>query len=267
MFPLTFWLLTLTANLSTAEISSPFIVSRDADNPYVIPTHMRSMPSLQASGSAQPSEVNLGMVLNRLPTHEVIIVDLRGEPHGLVNGIPVSWINVTDDVESDEATFLFEALQRQVISLVRHEIKETVAVDSISTERGLIESLGVCYVRLPVTDHCKPTPEIVDRFVAFVQSLPPTTWLHFHCKMGMGRTGTFLILYDIIRNSNKFTLDEIYKRQIDLAGKSLVKVYPPGHVKHQSSTERKQFIEDFYHYWKETQGNIPFSDYLKSKTT
>lgn len=72
-----------------------------------------------------------------------------------------------------------------------------------------MKKLGLEYIRLPVRDHWKPADEIIDQFVCFVKALPKDAWVHFHCHGGSGRTTTFLVMYDIIRNGPHVNLKDI----------------------------------------------------------
>ena len=40
-----------------------------------------------------------------------------------------------------------------------------------------------------------------------------TLGYHFHCKEGIGRTTTFMIMYDIMKNYKEVSLNDIIKRQ------------------------------------------------------
>jgi hypothetical protein len=43
--------------------------------------------------------------------------------------------------------------------------------------------------------------------------LPENAWAHFHCEAGLGRTTTFMVLYDMLRNANRVSLEDIVQRQ------------------------------------------------------
>ena len=79
---------------------------------------------------------------------------------------------------------------------------------------------NISYLRIPVTDGGLPNEDMVNSFIAFVNKQPENTWLHFHCKAGVGRTTTFMIMYDIMKNCNNVSLDDIIKRQVLLANLS-----------------------------------------------
>jgi len=64
-----------------------------------------------------------------------------------------------------------------------------------------------------VTDHVRPLDDAVDRFILAVRALPDGAWTHFHCEAGLGRTTTFMVLYDMLRNANRVSLEDIVRRQ------------------------------------------------------
>lgn len=61
--------------------------------------------------------------------------------------------------------------------------------------------LQLNYIRIPVQDRHGPDDDTVNAFVTFVKTLPEDVWLHFHCLAGEGRTTTFMVIYDILRNA------------------------------------------------------------------
>src|SRR5205085_4961849 len=92
-------------------------------------------------------------------------------------------------------------------------VPQQVIVKEASIERDLVSSAVVSYVRVAVTDHTRPLSEAVDRFIVAVRALPENAWAHFHCEAGLGRTATFMVLYDMLRNANRVSLEDIVQRQ------------------------------------------------------
>jgi hypothetical protein len=90
---------------------------------------------------------------------------------------------------------------------------ERVTLMSASLERDVVGATGASYVRISVTDHARPLDDEVDRFILAVRALPENAWAHFHCEAGRGRTTTFMVLYDILRNANRVSLEDIVRRQ------------------------------------------------------
>lgn len=122
-----------------------------------------------------------------------------------------------------------------------------MAVETITTEKDLVESIGLCYFRIPVADTKLPNSNEVDLFIQFVKSLPLNTWLHFHCKMGDGRTNTFLMMYRMIRQADQYPFEGF------LNILTLEKERP----------QKFQFFKSFYQYCKENRDSeITYSEFL-----
>jgi hypothetical protein len=98
-----------------------------------------------------------------------------------------------------------------------------VTVKSAKSEEGVAAAMAPqfrpTYVRLPVTDHCKPGGDVLLQFIKLCDSLSSGDWLHCHCHGGDGRTTTFLALFDMIswaksRGKDDFPpLEEFASRQ------------------------------------------------------
>ena len=86
--------------------------------------------------------------------------------------------------------------------------------------------------------------------LGLVKLQPKNTWLHFHCKQGIGRTTTFMIMYDMMKNSKEVTADDIIKRQLLLAN------FDESHIKSFYNNERINFLQNFYKYCKENSNDL-----------
>jgi hypothetical protein len=99
-----------------------------------------------------------------------------------------------------------------------------------------------------VTDHARPDDKEVDQFLGLIKKLPPQAWLYFHCYAGQGRTSTFMIMYDIVRNP-KLSLDAIIDRQVQLGSHDIRRLSGPlKERKHPEEKSRLRFINLFYEY-------------------
>lgn len=81
---------------------------------------------------------------------------------------------------------------------------------------------GPKYVRFTCTDHLWPQADQIDDFLEFYKKLPPKAWLHFHCQAGVGRTTSFMVMYDILHNGKHDSLEKIVERQHKLGGQDLL---------------------------------------------
>lgn len=227
--------------------------------------NLKGLHQLSVSGSGQFSEESFKEMVDQLSNEagQIIVIDLREESHGLVDGVPVSWTDgihnnanwgkTQAEIENDEIDRLNFA-QHAGWLLVNSKENESLTKLNISaakTERLLVEELGHIYLRIPVTDHSAPGDEAIDQFIELMNLLPANQWLHFHCKAGQGRTTTFMTLLDIIRNSHEVSLEDILDRQEFIGGAKLKETNKKNDERSQLAQDRLDFINKFYQYTKE----------------
>ncbi len=236
--------------------------ARAAETP---PTRL-GLDTLMASGSEQPSLSELAGVIRRAGEN-VIVVDLRQESHAYLGEHPVSWYGTKNwankgksqaEVEVDERSRI-DALSKSRSAVVARvyakdseghlsnvQTEETAYLLAQSEARATC-SLGLGYLRIPVCDHSHPLDADVDRFIFFIRGLAPGTWLHFHCHAGDGRTTTFMLLYDMLRNAGVLGLEELAARQYLLGGVDVLHTPHTG-WKEELYNERAAFIGRFFEY-------------------
>lgn len=294
-----FFMIFLSYSVCCAEIFPVFDEPDDATIPRLLRIvqplkeekegNFVGLDLLKASGSAQFSEKAFKELLRYLPLQDfkLVIYDLREESHGFVNSRPVSWTNGINnhanlnkskfEIESDENNRLQSALQGGVIHVKAFEkaLRQTepplqLTINSIKTERELIEEAGATYIRLPVTDHHPPSDEIVDQFVELVARAPSHQWNHFHCRAGKGRTTTFLVLLDMIKNARHVSFEEILERHKKMGGSDL---YEAGNAptktpeQREANHKRLSFIKTFYLYCNEVPDfHLKWSTWKKQKS-
>jgi protein-tyrosine phosphatase len=237
----------------------------------------RGLEALRCSGSAQLSVAGFHDLRRRLPgvpSEALHVVDLRQESHGFVDGAAVSWYarsNWGAAGLSDEEALALEALRLRLLALA-----DTVWIGSVdAVKRGAPRSfvertrprvaneeqafgLGAGrYLRLPVSDHARPSDGIVDRFVAFLRGLGGGGHVHIHCRGGKGRTATFMALVDMLHNAERLPCGEILARQARLSDYALTKEPDPASAKAPFIAERRLFIERFYAYARENPLGAP----------
>jgi hypothetical protein len=251
-------LIALLVLCAAAHAREPELLVIDA--PMGKPDHLynfRKLPELGISGSSQFSELGLKAVKARLPAKRVTIVDLRQEAHGFAGGMPVSWEadsnqankgRAVGEVRADEAKRLAGLTGRWRVDLTRLDAtwsrRQTQVVPvkpgRTRTEEELAKSEGLAYVRFAVTDHTHPTDADVDRFVAFRKG--DASWMHFHCKAGIGRTTVFMAMADMMRNARSASAREIVGRQ-----GGYVK-YDLENVRRETARARRDFLYRFHAY-------------------
>jgi hypothetical protein len=244
------------------------------------------LADLHASGSGEFTADNLKFVLAQAHG-PVTVFDLRQETHIFVNGLPISWFATKDwanvgrtqsEIEADEVARVQSLKPGSEIAVRPGEaIKKAdtasatpqpVIVEQASTERELVEANHAAYVRLTVTDHARPLNEEVDRFILAVRALPENGWAHFHCEAGRGRTTTFMVLYDMLRNAARVPMEDIVRRQ-QLLGYDYDVLRPaaPGDWRAPYTDDRIAFVRAFYNYAHANPNGRPqlWSEWLKSK--
>ena len=242
------------------------------------------LESLHVSASGQPSLAALKTLYEKIseqePNAKIFMVDLRQESHGFANSLPVSWYieknqaNVgksSREVERDEMERLndlrgIETTFEPLGNADKQSFKPvTIVPRFMETERDASEKVGFTYERFAAADMQFPAPEVVDDFIIFVATLPENAWLHFHCQAGHGRTTTFLVMYDILKNP-ELPLEEICKRQYLLGGSNLL-LEPQGNDWYsQMSRDRAKKIRLFYKWVQGTrteQIGLQWSEYVQ----
>ena len=228
---------------------------------------------LKASASAMPSVNGLLTIKNRITkasnglAEDIYIVDLRQEPHGYLNNDAITlvgdhnWANRNRTATSAlmaEKKWLqalsTETVLNNVLSSSQYKSNQlsagkVVPVKEIISEKRAAINASLHYVRLMVTDHMQPGDVEVDTFVQLINNLPPNAWIHLHCRGGKGRTTTFMVMLDMLRNSSQVSFNDIIKRQ---AAVSPYYDMLDVHRKHIELTrfyeQRAQFIQQFYRF-------------------
>lgn len=274
---LTLSLSTFTVNaLSIPEIPTPIPNSKegflvmDTDIDTSLPDRYRNLKALNISGSAQfePSQVeNLKNEINVLDTY---IVDLRQESHGFLNDDAVSFysterllnngFNSEETLTSEKEKFgAIKSGDVENIFNKRGAFREALKVDTSQIELNLVRNSNLNYVLFATRDGHIPTPSMVDSFVTFIVKTPPTTHLHFHCDHGEGRTTMFMAMFQMMKESNLKSLNEILYEQLVAGGIILT-----------DETTRAEFLQDFYDYTKannSTNFKTPFSVWAQKYST
>jgi len=230
--------------------------------------NLEGLNTLNISGSQQFTPNNIELLITGIDTDlPITVVDLREESHGFVNGSAISFTNdrnnpneglSREEVLLDEKTRLSELKLGEQLTFFNKPFL-TLEVDKVKTEEELTKEYGLNYVRITVTDKTMPKDEMVDYFIEFANSLEEENWLHFHCKHGVGRTSTFMIMFDVMKNHKISKLEDIINRQLAMypfKEDTIDNYLSPGTVK---------FLNNFYNYVKENSDDykVKWSEYNK----
>ena len=118
------------------------------------------------------------------------------------------------------------------------------------TERGMVESLGMRYVHIPMVSKKYPTEEAVDAFMKTVDD-PETGKFYVHCAGGRHRTGAMGAVYRFTKYGWNF--DQVYREM-----KRFDFYTSWGHG------DYKKFVQD---YWQKAQTNGAVAAPAASVTT
>lgn len=242
---------------------------------------------LHAIASRQYSKQALEKILQKLNIKKVLIVDLRQESHGFLNGEAISWYGKQDSanagkkpqkIEKNQA-YLLRELSKQKVATVFEIISKTadgeidkvrpveLIVHTTASESELAAANQMLYQRFYVQDFHPPERSEVDRFIKFANQIPPGEWVYFHCRGGSGRSTTFMTMYDMMHNAKKVSFKDILARQVAIGGKDLAQLPPPGTYKYKPALKRLLFIEIFYQYCQSNNDHFRtlWSDWLSGK--
>ena len=254
--------------------------------------NVQGLKNLRASASGQFTQDQLQRILTDVITqqdihkNEFILIDLRQEPHLFANGKPFSLFsryftgnagqtaeqvlsqekNLKEQLQGQDLITFYTVLKKGKDGQLGTTQQSFQSKPTLMTEEELAKQLGIRYVRLAVPDHQYPCASSVEAFIHLVQTLPSTSWLHFHCRGGSGRSSTFLLMYDIIKNGKNVPLADLMQRQITLGGKDLDKENKKSAFLNKGAEDRQQFIHHFYKYVtaRDGLGHHTWSQWLKN---
>lgn len=270
-------------------ILAPYDIIFDAKDEQAFPPRLRSprfsMPTiphcvnvegfkaLNISGSGQFSAGQLAFFVQYLSqnhhvkAHKFVVVDLREEPHGFINQDAVTFYYGPLTLKKNQSSSVILADDQQRIRfaqafdyvLVNHITKQDgmpatkkpniIVMKSAATEQDIAAKLGIQYIRIPVTDHFRPDHNDVDEFIDLVNSLDEEAWIHVKCRGGRGRTTTFMVMYDMLKNP-QLSKEDFFSRQVLIHGVNFLKTLDADEPewKWALAVGRLQFLNYFYEY-------------------
>ena len=242
---------------------------------------------LHIAGGGQYSELSLQKILQTLQVKNMIVFDLRQESHGFLNGNAISWFaprnainaNKTDaEITQDENNLLqnlrglnkvdvHDILQKSNDQFISKTQIIKLPVKQVLSEASLTKKYDLEYHRIYVQDFHAPKPDEVDRFIKIAKQLPKDEWVYFHCRAGVGRTTTFMVLFDMMRNAKNVSFEDILARQKALGGKDLTQLPKVVNHRYHAAVKRLAFLEGFYVYARNNRDDFrsTWSAWVKSR--
>lgn len=271
----------LLVNVAYAQYKLPLLVM-DMSNVSQLPNHFRTtqdhlpanvktegLTDLHMAGGSQFSKAAFKRILIKIRQSKVFIIDLRQESHGFLNGNAISWYAPNDAINAGKTDEEIEASQTELLdALAKRDVVDVFsivtksrgyvtkvrakqyAVHQVMSEAQFAADTKQDYQRIYVQDTQRPDDAQVDRFLETVGKIPATEWVYFHCRAGVGRTTTFMTMYDMLHNAKTLTFEEILARQHALGGKDLGAITEVAPNKKQSAQVRLDFLKKFYEYAK-----------------
>lgn len=248
----------LSGHLANAQSDLFAVFDVTKNEKSELPRNFRDLNSLgiNAIASAQFSENQLQEVRKKYPKEKIIIVDLRGEEHGLINGEAVSWRSVFDKKTTKNLLSDLKNQHKIQINKVSarsrksgwYEDVESVEVElkSILSEEDLAKKNGFDYKRFLVRDFDIPNQKQFDEMIDFIRNTPSDQKIYVHCAGGSGRTGMFLVLMDILKNGKNSSLKEIFERQSKLGAAKLDEISTSEAWTKEIAQKRLEIIKKFY---------------------
>lgn len=286
-FLLSFVVIILTCvstSCAFASDTTPMLVL-DARNAPELPRNFRMAttisPEMRIAGGAQFSEMSLKKILERLRAKRIVLIDLRQESHGFLNGNAISWYGPQDaanagktaaQINSEQMQLLLGLLAKKSVNvnkIIEKSDKGYIAavkpiefaVHQVLSESELASHYHLNYYRLYVQDFHAPQAKEVDAFVQIIKNLPADKWVYVHCHAGVGRTTTFMAMYDMMKNAKTVSFEDILKRQQSIGGKDLQVLPDETSFKYGDAKERLAFLKKFYEYARDNKDHFttPYS--------
>jgi protein tyrosine phosphatase (PTP) superfamily phosphohydrolase (DUF442 family) len=204
------------------------------------------LDDLHISGSARPTKNGLQLALSSIDM-PVYIMDFFAKNHYYIDGLPEDWLGYKRSrlgVNAKRGSFRGKIHRLIYTGKLQHDASDT------QTEQEMVADLGLKYVLVDQVRKALPSPEQVDEFIQIVDTLPNPVWVHFHCSAGRGRTTIAMVMYDILKNGKKVSVEDIVMRHHLQGSENLFNtvVWPNGRYTKEMLEERKQFIIAFHKY-------------------
>lgn len=252
---------------NVAELPKNFRMT-SITHPHIKTIDWHGLSDLHIAGGAQFSVLSLHKILEAMFDQSVTIIDLREESHGFLDGNAISWYsphnagnaNKTpeqieddqsdrlDDLEKTETAKVYEIIKKSPAEVIELVHPLAMPIHRVFSEEELALYFQINYERIYVQDFLAPDNDQVDRFVNIAKDIPQNEWIYFHCRAGVGRTTTFMAMYDMLRNAKHVRFNDILERQTAIGGKDMRDMPAHGKWKYKFAMQRLKFLKKFYKY-------------------
>lgn len=224
---------------------------------------------LKCIASGQYTPAQFLKAIEEYEASHVFVFDCRKESHFFLDDRSYCWFKIENAANADKnksqvihdeisKAQVLSSFQKAVVYKERDLCKtseaaintKTICFERALTEREFIEQSGAHYHRFPTLDHHRPSDEMVQEFLHVFAMLPANAILYFHCRGGMGRATTFLVLVDIMINPD-VPLEDILNRHFEVGHKDLLGMAQyvgkrSGRL--EAAQQRLAFIKNFHDY-------------------
>lgn len=178
-----------------------------------LPKNFYYNEKLSISSSGQFNEKQLENLVGHINKKRILIIDLRMESHGFINGdsfyIDENKIERTglssNEIFVEEIKDLEKINEEKTIDLYNENKKtlEKVEVIKIKNEAEVVYDKNLEYMKLAIKKGGVPSKDVVDNFINIFKNKPKDVHLHFHCDNGIDRSKILLIMWEFINNSKR----------------------------------------------------------------
>jgi len=238
------------------------------------------LSDLKLAGCERISSVQqVNIIREALGSGPLTVLDLREEPHAVINGLPVTFRGPLDWAhpglgkaeQSAREQALFKDLeQKDAVTLVDAAYVKGTKADPqttklkglhIQTEEQIVNSAGATYRRVPVTDHNRPSPEATDQLVDVMRHcLQANEAIVVHCLGGRGRTTTAMTMMDMLKNAQHYSAQTIIDRMAKLGyDYNMTDVDRGAGPKRPLLKDRLEFLHAFHDYAANNPGGLPLN--------
>ncbi len=217
--------------------------------------NLKGLRELQIAGGPP---ISFSDLKEKMPSKNIIVVGGLYDKHGYINGIPATYLSYNGGV----------SLKHYFWRLIyTHTLK--AHPELTIPEEQEAKNHGLKYVYFVIGSKVNNSPQVIDKFIHFLDTLAPDTWVYYHCRHGKGRTSIMLVLADIFANAPEVSLQDIVKRQYLLGSEDLFNTTPwaKGTYGKAMLENRKQFISDFYEFicQRKAGGEQTWSTWIENK--